>query len=385
MAAQEHPPPKHESGEHLNDHRRSGERALTERPSAVALLSPSLGTGGAERWMATLVHSTDPRRVRWVGLLATPGAPVDERMHRELRALLPIVSLDQPATPADADVREFRLPAAIRAADVLVSWGIGDLAPFLGAFDGLVVHVSHASGIFGVHDTPAAPTLRNVAVSRRALSSIHPSSRAAATVLYNGVDSRRCRPVRSRAEVRARWGLGARDVAIGFVGRFDWRKDPLAAARAIATLGPRYVPVYVGAGSYEATLRARAHELAPRAVFQPFTDAVGDVYAAIDVLVLASLGEAFNLTIAEAWHCGVPVAATRVGAIPELERVHGQLVSPIPLGASDAAIADAIRRAVQPGFRASIVARARELALRELGARHMGERWSEYLYSLRLA
>lgn len=366
-----------------------------EQPIAVAILSPSLAMGGAERWMVTLVRSVDPRRVRWVGLLITPGAPVDERIRRELSACLPIFTLGRstvaPVAPiapaasapgADADVREFRLPAALDTADVLLSWGIGDLGPYLAAFDGIVVHVSHASGIFGVHDTQAAPSLRNVAVSRRALTSIHPSSRDRATVLYNGVDGDRCQPGRSRAEVRESWGLGPRDVAMGYVGRFDWRKDPLAAARAVGALGPRYVPVYVGAGSYEAKLRTGAQALSPRAVFQPVTEAVGDVYAAIDVLVLASLGEAFNLAIAEAWYCGVPVAATRVGAIPELEHVHGQLVAPIPLGASDAAIADAIRRAVQPGFRKSVVARAHDLARRELGAAQMGERWSEYLYSL---
>jgi transposase len=109
---------------------------------------------------------------------------------------------------------------------------------------------------------------------------------------------------------------------------------------------------------------------------------VGNVLCALDVLLLASPAEGFSLSVAEAWYCQVPVVATRVGAIPELERKYGQLVSPIPVDPTPGQLADAVKRALSPEFRNEVIPRAQEMVCRHYTADDMVQRWVKYLYSI---
>jgi glycosyltransferase involved in cell wall biosynthesis len=107
-------------------------------------------------------------------------------------------------------------------------------------------------------------------------------------------------------------------------------------------------------------------------------EGVGNALAALDVFLLASPSEGFSLALTEAWLCGVPVVATRVGAVPELEGTHGQMVVPVPAGAESAELAAAVRRALSADNRV-VIERAKEVAWRHFTAQAMADRWTGFL------
>ncbi|OYV68294.1 MAG: hypothetical protein B7Z74_08470, partial [Deltaproteobacteria bacterium 21-66-5] len=219
-----------------------------------------------------------------------------------------------------------------------------------------------------------------------------------AIVIHNGADTARCAVTLPREETRRRWGAAEGDVLLGYVGRFSWEKTPLAAALAArelnegrsaeqvyfggpalaSSLVPPYRAVYIGGGAHEDEVKAQARAIAPNSIFVPPVEQIGDALAALDVFVLASRSEGFSLALTEAWLCGVPAVATRVGAVPELEASHAQLVVPVRVEASAQELAAAVRRAVSPDGRA-VAERAKRVAWQHYTAQAMADRWSEFL------
>jgi glycosyltransferase involved in cell wall biosynthesis len=82
------------------------------------------------------------------------------------------------------------------------------------------------------------------------------------------------------------------------------------------------------------------------------------LYCGASVFVYPSLMETFGKPLVEAMQCGVPIVAANTSCIPEVVGDAGLLV-----GAKDAAaMADAIRRAMDPATRAELTARGRQRA-----------------------
>ena len=277
------------------------------------------------------------------------------------------------------------LDAATKTADVLIVWGLPDLAK---RRDGLkipvVICVSHGSGEWtskAMRSSESGAT-HFVAISEPAVDTFSSEVRKTATLIHNGIDVERCTPMISRAQMRTIWGFEEHHRLIGYVGRYSSEKNPEAAARAAMQLGGDYRAVYAGEGWMEATLRKQVTDIADtRARFVPMNRQVGNVLSALDVFVLASPSEGFSLSVTEAWYCGLPVVATRVGAIPELERRHGNLVSSVPIDPTPDELARAVERALTPEFRAEVIPRAHQAVCLNYSASAMAERWTEYLFS----
>ncbi|MGA8605002.1 MAG: glycosyltransferase family 4 protein [Thermoplasmata archaeon] len=164
------------------------------------------------------------------------------------------------------------------------------------------------------------------------------------------------------AVVRARWGLKSAHFAF-YAGGFYENKRVDRLVRAVAATGGTWGLVATGRDlpdspcSRERVSRLAAEARAP-AVFRdvvPRSEFLDSISAA-DVVVLGSSYEGFGLFLLEAMAMGRPFVAYRTGAVPELAaQGAGFCVD------SEPQFLEALRRLEDPGLRAQMGARGREV------------------------
>lgn len=152
-----------------------------------------------------------------------------------------------------------------------------------------------------------------------------------AGVIENGIDFNAFAfDPAARARLRAQWGLGEADLAIGSIGRFSPQKGHATVAGALRHLSARQVTwVLAGEGCVAenhdlSILRQGLRSLA----LGPRRDVVA-VLSALDLLVIGSaFGEALPVVGLEAVANGLPVVTTRVGDAALLVAIPAQLADP---------------------------------------------------------
>ena len=168
--------------------------------------------------------------------------------------------------------------------------------------------------------------------------------------IYNGIDFACFTPADSAA-ARRELGLPETGRLILFVGNFYDIKNPqlLVEAHALLASESDCHLVLIGDGPLAPALRQSAARLgtSARVVFAGRKDApaVARYMQAADVLALPSRNEGVPNVILEAFACGLPVVASKVGGIPE---VHNsvELGRLFPEGNLDA-LTDALRSVLQ--------------------------------------
>ncbi|MCW5802411.1 MAG: glycosyltransferase family 4 protein [Deltaproteobacteria bacterium] len=230
-----------------------------------------------------------------------------------------------------AQVLHIHNPGALRA-----------LLPVLPTVRGPVIYTRHGASPYAAPSWRAVHRIARPFVdrvtfvtreARRSYEAVHGASPERHVVVENGV------PVPPYAPRRA-----ADRLRIGMVGRLVQLKGQhhvLDAVRALGAAARARVELHAFGDGPE---RDRLRELA-RGLPVVFHGTVLDreqIYAAIDVLVVASRTEGQSLAIMEAMARGVPAIATRVGGNPEFVRDDdtGILVPP----GDPAAIRDALER-----------------------------------------
>lgn len=189
-------------------------------------------------------------------------------------------------------------------------------------------------------------------------------------VVLNGVEESR---VSARAEMPLRpvVGAGPGDVVFTLIGRINrWKGHSvfLSAAELLAAQFENVRFLIVGdsfAGQEQLSeavdRRIEASDvLRGRAIRLPHTAEVGGVYEASDVIVVPSTEpEPFGLVAAEAMAAGLPVIASRIGALPEIVDDHR---SGLVVEAGDAAALATAMRALStsPSRRAEMGRLGRE-------------------------
>lgn len=175
-------------------------------------------------------------------------------------------------------------------------------------------------------------------------------------VLHNGVDTAVFTP-RPRDTARTALGLPIDRPIVAIVGRISAQKAQDVFLHMAAQVGgqlPDTLFLVVGS-SDDAALLASLHELARSLGLGPqqlrFTGhldgaaRMAELYSAVDLLVAPSRWEGFGLMLVEAMACGLPIVASRVGAIADVV-VDGQtavLVPPDEVPALCHAVLDLLR------------------------------------------
>ena len=142
-----------------------------------------------------------------------------------------------------------------------------------------------------------------------------------------GINLARFRPDEAlRDGLRTRLGLAGNELLVGAVGHFAPVKgidNVLLAFQEFLRRRPD-IParlVVLGRGDPEDEARVRAlvdPMFSDRIVFAGFQNRPEEWFPGFDAMLHGARAEAFGLVLAEAQACGVPVAAARVGAIPEV-------------------------------------------------------------------
>lgn len=160
-----------------------------------------------------------------------------------------------------------------------------------------------------------------------------------------GINHQRFNPGRRDNAWRAAMGIGADEIAIGFLGRLVLEKGLGIFAEVIAELKRRNVPhrvLVIGDGPARAWFAQRV----PEAVFAGFQagDDLGRAVAGMDIFFMPSVTETFGNVTTEAMASGVPVVAARATGSVDLveDGVTGFLVPPRDIGS----YADAIVRLI---------------------------------------
>lgn len=141
------------------------------------------------------------------------------------------------------------------------------------------------------------------------------------TVIPNGFDLERFRRDAGAGHaLRQSWGVDDETVLVGIVARLDPIKDHetfLTAAAALAARRPlvRFACIGDGAPAHRTHLQARASALGldGRLIWAGEFTRMVDVYSALDVGCLTSLGEGLPNAVGEAMCCEVPCVVSDVG------------------------------------------------------------------------
>ena len=155
-------------------------------------------------------------------------------------------------------------------------------------------------------------------------------------LIENGIESWTPEQVaQKRAATRARLGIGAGDVVVGFLGRLAPQKAPDVAVRAFRQIldgRPATRIVLAGDGPEAAHVRALMSELGlgDRIARLPVANGP-DVIPAFDLFLMTSRYEGFPYVLLEALAAGCAIVTTRVGGVVDcvLDGENGAVVDDV--------------------------------------------------------
>jgi glycosyltransferase involved in cell wall biosynthesis len=177
--------------------------------------------------------------------------------------------------------------------------------------------------------------------------------------IYNGIDIERF-PGAGKL-IRRELGSAQQVPMVGFVGRLEEVKGPhlfVEAAMRIMAAAPKTHFLMIGDGAMKEALLQKAQRM-PHLHILGYREDIADCIAALDILLIPSLNDGFNLVAVEAMASSKPIVATSVGGLPEVIGDGGILVRS---GDTGRMAKEAIKLLNSPGLRKEIGARGRKRA-----------------------
>ncbi len=317
---------------------------IATSPPLIAHVIHALGVGGLENGLVNLINRMPPERYRHAVVCLTTSDPAFAA--RIERPGVEVIALNKQAGKDPAvHARLWRTFRRLRPA-IVHTRNLGALEAQLPAWLAGVpgrVHGEHGRDMADLDGSNARHRLlrralrplvqRYVPLSRDLEAYLGtrigvPATRI--TRICNGVDTGRFRPdadgaARAALQAQTGWPPGA--TLIGWVGRMEPVKNPLALVDAFARLvaagageagDPRLVLVGTGSQQAEVERAVAAAGLGERVWLAGARDDVDALMRALDLFVLPSRAEGIANTILEALASGVPVVATAVGGNAEL-------------------------------------------------------------------
>lgn len=147
------------------------------------------------------------------------------------------------------------------------------------------------------------------------------------SVIPNGVDTQRFRPMRPSIELRQQWKVASGQLVLGYVGRLDRQKGLLELVEAMSLLEAKGRPKLVIVGDEtlgEPGFKKELEQLIERLslsnqiVLVPARSDVPEVMNSFDIFVMPSYEEAFGKVLIEAMACGLPCISTNAGGPVEI-------------------------------------------------------------------
>ena len=336
--------------------------------SAILQLIPHLNTGGAERTCIDVAGALWKNGLR--ALVASEGGRLEEDLRVHGGELIPLSMASKSPARILANARALeRLIAShdvklIHARSRAPAWS-GLIAarrakiPFVTTYHGFYSAHSPLKRWYNSVMVRGEAVIANSQFTANHIEKEYPARKARIVTIPRGVDEEVFDPTRistTRAQnLRAHWGVGARDILILLPGRLTRWKGQRILIEAMAQIDAPGVRAVLagdaqGRGAYEDELSALISRagLDERVTLAGHVADMAGAYMAADIVVSCSVEpEAFGRVAAEAAAMGRPVIATDHGGARETV-IAGQTGSLIPAGDATA-LAEALTQLLRMG------------------------------------
>jgi glycosyltransferase involved in cell wall biosynthesis len=332
----------------------------------VALITPSLGMGGAERWIVTLAKffkRLDPY------LILNLSGQSDSILLEDVPKTTKILS--------NFYLNPEKIINYLSDADVVVSWCFDLNINLKDKLNCPTIDVSHSDPSWKNHSllikSSSKRSKYHVGVSKVAASAFEKND---LTVIYNGIDTERLKEFKGRLKQREEWDCKDKKVVI-FLSRLSEEKNPRILLECSNLFDESWKFLFVDIGSLKKEFNA-INKTNVKIVKK--TNNIADYYSGADVVVLPSDIEGMPLVLLESWFCSVPVVTTKHNSYLELMDMHGELCLSTKVRPTAIEFSDKIREAFDKGRNSDRVVLAKTIVENNYTHQTMIKNWEDYIF-----